>query len=189
MPRRPGAPAFNMTTINLFDEEIVWIVQNGGLIGLSMDRRILGYVDKFDVAPTGRDPQSLLLVDKEHISKAEWNALNMPSQLGRLISDDDCITIDELEQNVEQSITERNEYFFDHVLLHLKHFLQVCHNNGIPIAQAQRHITIGSDYDGLINPFLNMQTVSEMAELKKYIRMNLRFYLQSLSDSQQWPRS
>ncbi|HEY0679508.1 MAG TPA: membrane dipeptidase, partial [Chitinophagaceae bacterium] len=93
MPRRPGAPAFNSTTINLFDEEIVWIVRHGGMIGLSMDRRILGYVDKFDNRPTGIDQNSPLMVDKEYISKTEWAGYNIPnSRIGKLIDEGDCVT-------------------------------------------------------------------------------------------------
>ena len=188
-PRRPGAPAFNMTTINLFDEEIAWIVNNNGMIGLSMDRRILGYVDKFDSDPTGLNSASPLVVDKEHISKSEWASLQITnSSIGTIVREEngDLVTMDDLEQSAEQSIPARNEYFFDHVLLHLKHFLQVCVDAGIPLGEAQKHITIGSDFDGLINPFLNMQVAEDMKELKEYISMNFRFYLESLTDSSQW---
>ncbi|HEY0677420.1 MAG TPA: hypothetical protein VGD17_04000, partial [Chitinophagaceae bacterium] len=187
MPRRPGAPAFNSTTINLFDEEIVWIVRHGGMIGLSMDRRILGYVDKFDNRPTGIDQNSPLMVDKEYISKTEWAGFNIPnSRIGKLIDEGDCVTRTDVEDSTEVSIPARDEYFFDHVLLHLKHYLQVCLDAGISLQQAQKHITIGSDFDGLINPFLNMQVSGDMQELKKYITMNFGFYLETLTDSKQW---
>ena len=96
------------------------------------------------------------------------------------------VTMDDLEESAEQSIPARNEYFFDHVLLHLKHYLQVCHDAGISLSEAQKHITIGSDFDGLINPFLNMQVAEDMKELKEYIRMNFRIYLESLTDSIEW---
>jgi microsomal dipeptidase-like Zn-dependent dipeptidase len=187
LPARPGAPAFNSTTINLFDEEIVWIVQHGGMIGLSMDRRIIGFVNLFDDHPTGRSPDSLLYVDKEYISKEEWTALGLDNKkLGNLITEDDCVTENDVKESTEISIPARNEYFCDHVLLQLKHFLQVCFNAGISIEEAQKHITIGSDFDGMINPFLNIDTVEEMPSLKKYIQMNFRFYLESLTDSAQW---
>jgi microsomal dipeptidase-like Zn-dependent dipeptidase len=186
-PVRPGAPAFNMTTINLFDEEIAWIVLNGGMIGLSMDRRIIGYVGKFDDRPTGIDPASTRVVDKEFFSKTEWTALGIKNnQVGQLINDSDCVQMDDLEESAEGPLPRRNEYFYDHVLLHIKHYLQTCHNYGIDLGIAQKQLTIGSDYDGLINPFINMPTVKEMKELKEYIRMNLGFYLHSLSDSAVW---
>jgi hypothetical protein len=66
-----------MSTINLFDEEIVWIVQHGGMIGLSMDRRIMGYVSTFDDHPTGFDQDSPFVVDKEFFSGSEWLALGI----------------------------------------------------------------------------------------------------------------
>lgn len=186
-PTRPGAPAFNLSTINLFDEEILWIVRNGGMIGLSMDRRIIGYVDKFDDKPTGIRGDSNLIVDKEFFSKEEWNSLALRNdQVGKLIEEDDCVMMSDLEESAEDSIPARDEYFFDHVLLHLKHFLQVCHDDGIDIATAQMHITIGSDFDGLINPFINMPTVRDMQDLRKYIVMNFMFYLKSLDDSKEW---
>jgi hypothetical protein len=186
-PQRPGAPAFNMTTINLFDEEIVWIVRNGGMIGLSLDRRIIGYVSLFDDHPTGRSGDSLLFVDKEYISKNEWKALGLEGKrLGNKITGDDCVTEDEVKESTEESISARNEYFYDHVLLQLKHFLQVCFNAGIPITEAQKHITIGSDFDGMINPFYNVQTAEDIPALKQYLQMNFRFYLQTLTDSALW---
>lgn len=186
-PSRPGAPAFNMTTINLFDEEIAWLVTHGGMIGLSMDRRIMGHVSKFDDDPTGIRKDIDRIVDKEHISKVEWNALGIRnSNIGKLIDEQDCVSITDIEDSTEQSIPARDEYFFDHILLHLKHYFQVCHNAGIAIAEARKHITIGSDFDGLINSFINMQVVTDMRQLKEYIRMNFRFYLESLTDSRQW---
>ena len=65
-------------------------------------------------------------------------------------------------------------------------FFQVCVNAGIPVTKAQHQITFGSDFDGLINPFLNLDTVQEMMGLKRYIKMNFMFYLKSLKDSKKW---
>lgn len=186
-PVQPGAPTFNSSSINLFNEEIVWIVKHGGVIGISMDRRILGYVDKFDNSPTGVREDNELIVDTEFFSKDEWTALGIKnSEIGKKIENGDCLTMTQLEENTEISISARNEYFFDHFLLHLKHYLQVCHDAGISIDESSSHICIGSDFDGLINPFLNTPTVKEMADLRKYISMNFQFYLQSLSDAKLW---
>lgn len=185
-PVRPGAPAFNSATINLFDEEISWIVSNGGMIGLSMDRRILGYIGKFDERPTGiRGEASALIVDKEYISQTEWAALGT-DKIGGAVKAEDCVTLADLEESAEGSIPARNEYFYDHILLHIKHYFQVCMDAGIPLETAQKHICIGSDFDGLINPFINVQTVEEMQDVKKYISANLGYYLKSLKDSKKW---
>lgn len=185
-PRRPGFPAFNASTINLFDEEIAWIVNNGGVIGISMDRRILGYVDKFDDNPTGITGMDRI-VDKEFFSKAEWNSLGIKdSEIGKAVDDDDCLFMSELEESTESSIPQRNEYFYDHILNHIKHYFQVCRDHGIPISKAQKQITIGTDFDGLINPFINMPTVENMSEIRSYISMNVKYFLKDLKDSEQW---
>lgn len=185
-PRRPGFPTFNASTINLFDEEIAWIVKNGGVIGISMDRRILGYVDRFDDDPIGITGMERI-VDKEFFSKSEWAALGIKNDhIGKLISDDDCLFLEELEENTESGIPQRNEYFYDHILNHLKHYFQVCLDSGIPISKAQKHIAIGTDFDGLINPFINMPTVKNMSEIRNYIHMNFKYFLNDLKDSKIW---
>lgn len=183
-PRQPGAPSFNMSTINLFDEEIAWIVRHGGMIGLSMDRRIMGYVSKFDDHPTGFDAESPFMVDKEYFSRSEWLALQI-GDIGDLVNEDDCILMDDVIQSAD-SIPQRNNYFYAHVLFHIKHFLQTCINDGIPLATAQKHLTIGSDFDGVINPFINFQTCLDMPGLKHYIVTKLKDFLKDLKDSRQW---
>lgn len=188
-PRRPGFPTFNLSTINLFDEEIAWIVRNNGAIGVSLDRRILGYVDKFDDDPIGENDLSERIVDKEYFSKNEWADLGILNQnIGKFVNDDDCLTMPELEECTEQSIPQRDEYYYDHFLNHLKHYFQVCKDNGIDLKKAQKQITIGTDFDGLINPFLNISTVDKMPNLKSYIRMNFKYFLDSLTDSKKWSK-
>ncbi|MEQ1676773.1 MAG: hypothetical protein ABL876_08735 [Chitinophagaceae bacterium] len=186
-PPQKGAPAFNMSTINLFDEEIAWIVSTGGVIGLSLDRRILGYVGPFDDQPAGIKPGAELIVDKEFFSKKEWKSLSIPdSEIGKLIKEGDCVTIDEMEEINGGDLPARNKYFMDHVLLHLKHYFQACVNAGIPVEVAQKHITVGSDFDGLINPFLNMEIVNAVGDLKKFIKKKFSLFLTSLKDSKKW---
>ena len=184
-PRRPGFPTFNASTINLFDEEIVWIVKNGGMIGVSLDRRILGYVDPNDTDPTGISDGERI-VDKEFFSKTEWEALAIKnSAIGQKIDDDNCLSMQELLES-QTNIPLRNKYFYDHLLNHIKHYFQVCRDNGIPVKTAQKQICIGTDYDGLINPFLNMPTVQRMEDVKSYIKLNLKFFLKDLKDSKKW---
>ncbi len=183
----PGIPAFNLSTINLFDEEIVWVVNKGGMIGLSMDRRIVGYVSKYDDNPTGNKLENSLYVDKEYISKKEWNSFGLNrAKLGNLINADNCVTQDIEDNTLAASKSALNDYFSDHTLLHLKHYFQVCHDAGIPIIQAQKCITIGSDFDGLINPFINVDVVESMQDLKQYVHTNLPYLLDSSVHSKVW---
>jgi len=185
-PARP-APGFNMSTINLFNDDIEWIVRNGGMIGLSMDRRILGFVGRHDNRPTGIDQDATLVIDMEYVSSAEWLAFGIPDdQLGKAISGDSCVQLSDVEAGSEASIPERDDYFYAHVLLHIKHFFQVCVDAGISVAEAQQHLSIGSDFDGLVNPFINTQTCLNMGALKKYIVKNLGNFLRQLTDSVKW---
>jgi len=95
-PSRP-APGFNMSTINLFNDDIEWIVRNGGMIGLSMDRRILGYVGVHDDHPTGIDQDSTLVVDREYFSEAEWAAFGIAdNQIGTAVSEDSCVQLSDV---------------------------------------------------------------------------------------------
>ena len=94
----------------------------------------------------------------------------------------------ELEESTEQSIPQRDEYFYDHFLHHLYHYFKVCKANGIDLKKAQKQITVGSDYDGLINPFLNISTVDKMSNLKSYVRMNFSYFLDSIDDSKKWSK-
>ena len=54
------------------------------------------------------------------------------------------------------------------------------------VAEAQKHITLGSDFDGLINPFSNIKTVEALPALKKYIATKFQLYVESLTDSSLW---
>lgn len=188
-PFRPGAPGFNMTTINLYDEEIVWIVKNKGIIGLCFDRRILGYVDKHDDKPTGIKAESVLYVDKEYMTIAEWQSLGLDGkEIGAALKDDDatnCVTEEDVEENTKPG-ADKNLYFVNHIFLHLKHYFQVCHNAGIPINLAQKHIAMGADYDGFINPFKNIATVNQLPQLKQQMLKRFKTYLRSLKDSSAW---
>jgi microsomal dipeptidase-like Zn-dependent dipeptidase len=177
---------FNASTINLFNEEIVWIVKNGGVIGLSMDRRILGYVDKFDDDPTGISGTERI-VDKEFFSKTEWLSFNIKdSEIGKSITEDNRLTMEILEEKTEIAMDARDEYFYDHILNHIRHYFQVCVDAGIPLLTAQKQLVIGTDFDGLINPFINMPTVERMKNVRTYISMNLKYYLNDFPEAKKW---
>ena len=129
------------------------------------------------------------IVDKEYFSKTEWLALGIKNQdIGKKINDDNCLTLAELEELTEHSIPQRDEYFYDHFLNHLFHYFKVCKAYGIDLKKAQKQITVGSDFDGLINPFLNISTVDKMVNLKSYVRMNFSYFLDSIDEAQSWSK-
>ncbi|WP_262152328.1 membrane dipeptidase [Chryseobacterium foetidum] len=176
-PMRPGFPGFNASSINLFDEEIAWIVKNKGVIGISLDKRILGFSND----NSGSNPDDAAL-DKEYFSKAEWDSLGLKKPVNRLeVSDDYYLTVKEAEDS------PGDEYFqYSHFFNHLKHYFQVCVNNGISIETAQKHITIGTDYDGLISPFGVTPTVKDIFKLRNYTSLHFRNFLEDLSDAKIW---
>ncbi len=81
---------FNVSTINLFNEDIVAIFQSDGLIGISLDQRVLGYSDVVDIPNGDNDPRPertnviriadglngelILLTDTDYISPEEFKA-------------------------------------------------------------------------------------------------------------------
>lgn len=181
-------PTFNTSTINLFDEEIAEIVKSGGIIGLSMDRRILGYLDYFDDNFSDVHDDDAFVVDKEYFSVQEWEDLGLNNKpLGNGINEEDCLTLKELPRPADtRTDPPVKDYYNNHILLQIKHFLQTCLNEGIPLDTACKHITIGSDFDGLINPFFPADSINAMPALKKYIIKKLRTFLLKHSDSAVW---
>ena len=177
------APTFNASSINLYDEEITTIVRNGGLIGLSLDRRISGFVSQFDEDPFAFFNDETFLVDKEYISVPEFQQLGItPHNISSKINDAWCNTKQDL-LDVSEPPSVLVEFHRNQIMLQLKHFLQVCINDGIPLQDAQTKICIGSDFDGIINPFYCVTTVDELPKFKTYLKKNLRNFLGRYTDS------
>jgi len=116
----------NPWTINLFKEEIPIIMNSGGLIGVSLDQRILGFGQH----------------GEENISREEW--LSLSSKGVKRFA----------EYNTQAKFQEypdwRNEFF---PTLHLKHFannLVAMSMSGFA-GDPWNHFAIGSDFDGLID--------------------------------------
>jgi microsomal dipeptidase-like Zn-dependent dipeptidase len=183
--QRP-APAFNASSINLYDEEIAAIVQNGGLIGLSLDRRIGGFVGQFDEDPYAFFDDETYIVDKEYFSIPEFQQLGIdPKSVGQKIDDAHCnVKEDLLEASRLPSVLE--DYHRDQLMLQIKHFLQVCLNHGISLDHAQTKICIGSDFDGIINPFTCAMRVDELPKLKTFLQKNFHHFLGRYTDSRAW---
>ena len=183
--QRP-VPTFNASSINLYDEEIVAIVRNDGLIGLSMDRRISGFVSQFDEDPYAFFHDETFLVDKEYISVPEFQQLGInPNNISSKINDAWCNTKQDL-LDVSDLPSALEEFHRQQIMLQLKHFLQVCINDGIPLAEAQTKICIGSDFDGIINPFYCLMKVDELPKFKSYLKRHFKDFLGRYTDSRAW---
>lgn len=147
----------NPWTINLFDEEIIEIMSSRGMIGISLDQRILGAEKMVDSSrPEYFDP--------EYIAKEEWEKLFRDGQLPGAEKLFDFL-----------SIPSRAERHLMLLCLHIIYAVRIG-NAGIgwePGTSPWDHICIGSDFDGLINPINRMDNILKLSDLvaglKKYL--------------------
>ncbi len=161
--------SFNRSSINLYDDEIVMILHTKGLIGISLDQRILGFpIDS--VAFQVND----IPYDQEYIADGEdeifFRGMADPGDIGPYISRDDVLTGDEALVHGEMSVEYHYYYFLNHVF----HILQVAKKNGISLQQASSCICIGSDFDGLINPLDCCISAEMYAGFKDHLRQVLK---------------
>ncbi len=189
---------FNPWFINLYDEEILEIMKSGGLIGLILDQRVLGY-DK---------------VKPEFFAKDEWNILNgqdfelvpnsptgpLLASIGTVLDDTEEDEEDDFElmgevnpqaminaEDVTDEMMERDvvvDQFEDTDLTRKKRrHLRILCNNILHIVkvggeEAWKHICMGSDFDGLINPINNCKRISEYPQLENNLQSELESMIQ-----------
>lgn len=114
---------FNPWSINLYDEDIAEILLSGGIIGISLDQRILG---------TGK-------VAREKMSKSE----TFPG-----ITLDHPVVAKDPD---EEAAIEDAELHFRHFCNNLFHILKVGSRTFGPGVDVWKQIVIASDFDGLID--------------------------------------
>jgi len=156
--------AFNFSSINLYDEDILKILLSDGLIGISLDQRILGYPtesigNQYDIYPS----------EIEYISKAEASIFFGPGDPAQLpvhnIHNDDVLTGDEARDHDEFTFDSHARYFLSQLL----HILLVAKNAGYDLQKAITQVCIGSDFDGLINPVDCCESSEEFGDFKKQL--------------------
>jgi microsomal dipeptidase-like Zn-dependent dipeptidase len=117
---------FNPWSINLYDEDIQEIMRSGGLIGLSLDQRILGGGNV-----------SKEIFSMEEFDPVEFQPIKKPNY-HRLAVD---------HHNTAQKFRDwQIRYFCNNWLHAVKIGLEVIGDD------AWNHLCIGSDFDGLIDP-------------------------------------
>ncbi len=138
--------AFNPSSINLYDEDILAIIQSGGMIGLNMDKRILGYSEA-DSRTANMDE---LAFEEEYISNAETDVYLTKHVVGSKLSDAYCITTQQVLQGGVVN-PDLSFYHLCHFMQHILHFIKIAQQTG-DVNKALTQICIGSDFDGIINP-------------------------------------
>ncbi len=176
--------AFNPSSINLYDEDILAILQTGGLIGLSLDKRILGYKEA--------DPQASdldeLAFEEEYVSNQELPFFIFKNELGTKATDEFCITTKEVLDGgiVDPQLTN---YHLKHFMAHVLHVFKVANDNGYSIEKAMKQICLGSDFDGLINPVYCCMTINEIGKFKKQLINSFPSFAEANSDKVALPAS
>ncbi|HTH57196.1 MAG TPA: membrane dipeptidase [Cyclobacteriaceae bacterium] len=156
-------PSFNTSSINLYDEDIIEILKSDGMIGLSMDKRILGFADP-DAADVGG--QHAYPLEVEYISQKEQNLFLSKPDTGRAFENESCIENSEVKE--AGAVNPRlGEYHLKHFMAHIIHLIKVSHKAGLDIANTLKQVCIGSDFDGVINPIWICDTTDELVYFKE----------------------
>ncbi len=150
---------WNPWSINLYDEEIVKIMESGGMMGISMDQRILGSTQGALDGLRGK-----YFKDPEAIPILEWRKWFKEGKLD----------IEKIEE-AEEIKTDREVRHIYLLCCHIIHAVRLGYKylNWVGEKSPWDHICVGSDYDGLINPINGYENVSKLGnlrqDLKKYI--------------------
>lgn len=157
------SPGFNATTINLFDEDIKAIYDSDGLLGISLDERVLGYTkawrlnqDSFSdnvgsITLRGMGTKKIL-TDTDFLSNEENKALGLfNSTKGKLLYK--CADAKELTDLITGNSTDIAPHQFHHFLNQILHCVKLG-KDWDGVAGVEKMLTkilcIGSDFDGLI---------------------------------------
>ncbi len=161
---------FNASTINLFNEDIAAILASDGLIGLSLDQRILGYSEFTDDGTVGSTNIAIiqdgadalrLVTDTDFIADPEFSVqptFGTPSH--RMDKIRQCVRSE--DRNAQNSSDVATFFHPRHFYLHVVHAIAVARMVGQETggaAGAEKAITnlltrslcIGTDFDGLVD--------------------------------------
>ena len=125
----------NPWSINMMDEDIIEVLKSSGLIGMSIDVRILGFQSRLG--------KLLSKEAAEYLSTQEANFF-----IGKPVNEALPAEIEMPED--EALIPGKNEHHPMYLAFNIMHILAV--GKQIGFQDTWKHITIGSDFDGLINP-------------------------------------
>ncbi len=168
---------FNPWSINLYNEDIVQIMRSGGLIGVSLDRRIVGAT---------LTPKSILEpfpVENERFSRLDF-PIAWQSSMGAPVSlyPDSALPRD--FDGDHDRVTTDSWAFCQQVI----HIVLITELHKLPATDPSMrvpssidpwdHICLGSDYDGLITA---LKTCPSARQLSQLFRDNLKACLTSMA--------
>jgi microsomal dipeptidase-like Zn-dependent dipeptidase len=153
-------PCFNPCSINLYDEDIREIIKSGGMIGLSLDKRILGYQNYEE------NSEDNFPVEDEFVSYKEEDfflPVAADAEIGNAIVNGKCASWQDIKDG---GLVLPNVGFqhLKHFMAHILHLVVVTGDNA---AQALKQVCIGSDFDGMINPIWCCESMDEVYHFKQ----------------------
>ncbi|RNI30684.1 amidohydrolase family protein [Rufibacter latericius] len=151
---------FNPWSINLMDEDIIEVLRSGGLIGVSLDVRILGFQAKIGMSSKEQS---------EYLSVPDFKTF-FPDVQVRGLSPEPLEGMETMESWLVPTKEERHPLSLCFNLLHI---VSVAKSNKEEISPKMtdpwQHICIGSDFDGLIDPVKICRDASKMPDLEKVL--------------------
>jgi microsomal dipeptidase-like Zn-dependent dipeptidase len=151
---------FNPWSINLMDEDIVEVLHTGGLIGVSLDVRILGFQAKIGASAHEQS---------EFVSVPDFKTFFPDIQVRGLVPE----PLESMETVESWLIPTKEERHPLCLCFNLLHIVAVAKANkaeiGSKMTDPWRHICIGSDFDGLIDPVKICRDASKMPDLEKVL--------------------
>lgn len=160
LSRSDLAIGFNPWSINLFDEEIVEIIASGGLIGISLDARILGQNFEGQLAGTGErfSVREFATYGDGWKDDRPFDQDKYPGEVQRIAIDDHG--------------PEFSRWHFCLNVIHVVLTIELARRD--PQTRAARkirdqnidpwvHLCLGSDYDGLITALNGCKSAADLA--------------------------
>lgn len=157
--------SFNASTINLYDEDVREIVFSGGVIGLSLDQRILGTPEEWMMSIDNMGD----VYEEEVFSPAEKSYfMNAVRSTPR---DSDIIKVMDITNEDKQ---DWPRFHARHFLNQVFHLFKIADQYFFNKAVMAERICIGSDFDGMINPVDCCQNVTQLEKFKNYLVNNFK---------------
>ena len=154
----------------MYDEDILEILRSGGMIGLSLDKRILGF-QEFERETNGRDDFPL---ETEYISRKEKSIFlgtGKSLSVGLLVILIKVMEWDEIEEGGTVNPL-MSEYHLKHFMAHVLHVIVITQKNNYDPLTALNQLCIGSDFDGIINPVWFCETTISLQHFKSEFEDN-----------------
>lgn len=151
-----GGTLFNPWSINLYDDDILEVINSNGLIGLNLDKRILGVPN----IKKKQYPEKWSTAEIKELKKGWGNNFNMQKITGIKCFDEKIVETEKDDLRLKPDGLKNHEWHLRHLASHVLHAMSL-HRD------AWRHLALGSDYDGLIDPIKKYPKFNDLYNLRE----------------------